>query len=274
MSQSNMDKLVVLARGLGTRMRRADDSAAVDNTQAAVANTGIKALIPIASGRPFLDYVLSSVADAGYRQVCLVIGPEQEAIRSYYSGLDARRLSFSFACQEEPKGTADAVAAAESFSAGDPITVINSDNLYPAEALRALRQQPGFGVALFDRDAMLSGNVPEERIQRFAIAKIDGQNCLQQIIEKPDAAVLEAMEKPIWLSMNCWRFGPSIFEAARAIKPSSRGEFEIPDAVQYVINTLKEPFHVALVQSPVLDLTSRGDIARVEKLLDGMEIQL
>ncbi len=83
-------------------MRQADDAAALDQRQAAVADAGLKALIPLdgtgdgkvdekgvgnrfPAGRPFLDYVLSAVAEAGFRRVCLVIGPEQEAIRHYYA---------------------------------------------------------------------------------------------------------------------------------------------------------------------------------------------
>ena len=164
---------------------------------------------------------------------------------------------------------------AESFAARDPFAVINSDNYYPVEALRALRAQPGCAVALFDRDAMLEGsNVPPERIKRFAVAKIDGQGRLEQIIEKPDDATLAALPKPLWLSMNCWRFGPSIFRACRAIRPSPRGEFEIPDAVQYAINTLGEVFYAATIRAPVLDLTSRGDIAPVAAILAGREVQL
>jgi dTDP-glucose pyrophosphorylase len=290
MLQNKMDKLVVLARGLGTRMRRCDDAAKLNGAQVVVANTGVKAMIPVAiqggadrgsgsasaSIRPFLDYVLSAAADAGFRRVCLVIGPEQESIRSYYmTQASTKRLSFAFACQPEPKGTADAVAAAESFAADDPFAVINSDNYYPVEALLALRQQSGCAAALFERDAMLKGsNVPEDRIKRFAVAKIDGDGRLEQVLEKPDDATLAALPKPLWLSMNCWRFGPSIFTACRAIKPSPRGEFELPDAVQYAMHMLGEVFHAVTVWAPVLDLTSRGDIAPVAALLATVEVQL
>jgi glucose-1-phosphate thymidylyltransferase len=130
-------------------------------------------------------------------------------------------------------------------------------------------------VALFERDAMLAGsNVPGERIKRFAVAKIDDRGCLQEIIEKPDDATLAALPRPIWLSMNCWRFGPSIFAACRAIRPSPRGEFEIPDAVQYAMRTLGETFRAITVRAPVLDLTSRGDIAPVAAILAGREPRL
>ena len=76
------NKAVILARGLGKRMRQADERATIDAQQAAVADQGIKAMIPI--GRPFLDYVLSALADAGYHDVCLVIGPEHTAVRDSY----------------------------------------------------------------------------------------------------------------------------------------------------------------------------------------------
>src|SRR2546422_8404795 len=65
MPSSPATKAVILARGLGTRMRRSDPTAVLDARQAAVAETGVKAMIPV--GRPFLDYSLSALADAGYR---------------------------------------------------------------------------------------------------------------------------------------------------------------------------------------------------------------
>ena len=71
-------KAVILARGLGTRMRQADAGAALDSGQAQVADRGIKAMIPV--GRPFLDFVLSGLADAGFEEIGLVIGAEHGVI--------------------------------------------------------------------------------------------------------------------------------------------------------------------------------------------------
>jgi glucose-1-phosphate thymidylyltransferase len=266
------EKLVILARGLGTRMRRADAAAAIDPRQAAVAATGLKAMIPI--GRPFLDYLLSAAAAAGLRRVCLIVGPEHDAMRRYYEEeAPPRRIEISFAVQLEPKGTADAVLAAERFAAGDPILVVNSDNYYPAEALRRLVGQDGSAVALFDREGMIAGsNVPAARIAAFAVGEIDARGRLVRIVEKPDAAFIESLPRPIWVSMNCWRFGPAIFEACRAIGPSPRGELEITTAVQHAIDVLGEPFHAVTVSAPVLDLSSREDIGPVAARLRGMEV--
>lgn len=268
-----MDKAVILARGLGTRMKRADGAAPLDEGQRAVAATGVKALIPF--GRPFLDYILSALADAGYRRVCLVVAPDHRAIHQYYDQMRPTRLRIEYAVQEEPRGTADAVAAAEAFAGADPFLVINSDNYYPPEALRRLRDQDAMAAALFEQEAMFAGsNIPPQRIRQFAVGRIDGDGRLTRIIEKPDEATLASLPRPLWLSMNCWRFGPPIFAACRKIRPSPRGELEVTDAVQYTIDVLREPFRAVCVRAPVLDLTSRQDVATIGPKLAGIEVKL
>jgi glucose-1-phosphate thymidylyltransferase len=269
------DKAVILARGRGTRMRAEDGTAPLDPRPAAVADTGVKALMPLAD-RPFLDYVLSTLADAGCRRVCLVVGPEQRAIRDYYArGVALQRLSIEFAIQEEPHGTADAVSAAADFAGRDPFLMLNSDNFYPLEACQALLDQPEPAVALFERDALLAGgNIPPERVARFALGEVDEAGYLRQIIEKPDAETLSRLTPPLWVSMDCWRFGPSIFWACRSIPRSPCGEFELTMAVQYAMDVLGERFLVVPQHAPVLDLTSRRDTALIEAKLAGMEVRL
>jgi dTDP-glucose pyrophosphorylase len=269
-----MDKAVIMARGLGTRMRQQDPEAGLNPQQAEVATTGVKALIPI--DRPFLDYVLSALADAGYRRICLVVGPEHEELRQYYGHtLKYRRLELGFAIQEKPLGTADAVAAAESFAAGEPFLVINSDNYYPTLALESLRALPGPGLAAFTRAGMLEGsNIPPERLRRFAFVEVDGQGCLRRIVEKPDPALLASLPEPLAVSMNCWRFDAQIFSACRAIPPSPRGELELPDAVQYAAQVLGQRFKVLWCEEAVLDLSSRADVGPVAARLAGREVRL
>jgi dTDP-glucose pyrophosphorylase len=268
-----MDKAVILARGLGTRMRKANDSATMSAEQAGIAATGVKAMIP-AMGRPFLDYVLSGLADAGYRKVCLVIGPEHDIIRNYYTSLKYERLSVSFAIQQEPRGTADAVAPAKAFAGDEDFIVLNSDNYYPAEALKGLRALSGAGLAGFERDALIAGsNIPAERIAKFACIETVG-GVMKRIIEKPSQEVLEKMPRPIVLSMNCWRFGPGIFEGCANIKLSARGELELTDAVQYTIDKLGEKYQVVPVRAGVLDLSSREDIGPVAERLKGLKVRL
>lgn len=268
-----MDKAVILARGLGTRMQKADDSAELTEDQTAVAKTGVKAMIPI--DRPFLDYVISALADAGYRRICLVIGPENDEIRNYYELLDCRRVSIEFAVQARPLGTSDAVAAAEQFAAGDDFLVINSDNYYTLQALKSLHELDGPGLVAFDRETLLAdSNIPPERIGKFAIVQTDRDGYLTQIIEKPAPSVIASIPKPIYVSMNCWRLNSAIFRACRSISPSVRGELELPDAVQYAIDHLGQRFHVVQLQAPVLDMSGREDIKSVAAALADVEVSL
>ena len=67
--------------------------------------------------------------------------------------------------------------------------------------------------------------------------------------------------------MNCWRFGPSIFDACRSIEPSPRGELELPNAVRHAVRVMGERFRAIPVDAGVLDLSRREDIAAVERRL-------
>ena len=256
-------KAVIMARGLGTRMRKSDESAVLSQDQIVAAGTGVKAMIPI--GRPFLDYVLSGLADAGYSDVCLVIGPEHQVMRNYYlEQAPPKRVRIHFAVQEEPLGTADAVLAAKEFAGRGLFLVINSDNYYPSEALKALGELDQAGVALFDRDRLVAeSNIPADRILKFAVAKQDEKGYLEHIYEKPDDNAIRELGLPILVSMNSWIFSPAIFEACSSIRPSIRGELELTDAIQYSMDVLGERYKVLAFRSPVLDLSSRSDIGAV-----------
>ena len=128
---------VIMARGLGTRMRRADASATLDPSQAAAAETGVKGMIPIR--RPFLEYVISALADAGITEVVLVIGPGHDAIRQHFlHDAPPVRTRVRFAVQEAPIGTANAVTSAADVIGDEPFLVLNADNYYPVESFRQL----------------------------------------------------------------------------------------------------------------------------------------
>jgi dTDP-glucose pyrophosphorylase len=145
-------------------------------------------MIPI-NGRPFLDYVLSVLADAGIRDVALVVAPDHDAVSRYYT-LDAppSRLRLSFVTQTNPLGTADAVLAAQDWVGDDPFLVMNADNLYPERGLADLAALGGPGLLAFDSDELVSSsNIPIERIQSFALIDVDDAGHLRGIVEKPSA---------------------------------------------------------------------------------------
>jgi dTDP-glucose pyrophosphorylase len=255
-------------------MRKADSRAELSAQQTAAADVGVKAMMPM--GRPFLDYSLTAAADAGFRRACLVIGPEHDAVRRYYTRtVQPKRLKVEFAVQESPLGTADAVGAARDFAGDDLFCVVNSDNYYPAEALKALADLNRPGLVAFDAEALVrEGNVSPERIAKFAVVQIAPSGRLVRIIEKPDAGQLSQLGSPHYVSMNCWCFSPAIFGACGAIQPSLRGELEVTSAVQYAMDRMGENFAVVRMSLGVLDLSSRSDVAAVTARLAGVEVNL
>lgn len=266
-------KAVILARGLGTRMRRADADARVDTSQAQVADAGVKAMIPM--GRPFLDHAMSALADAGIQDVCLVIGPEHDAIRAYYATLPMERVRVHCAIQPTPNGTAGAVAAAEAFAAGENVLVVNGDNYYPVDACRELAALGGSGVVGFDLGGLVAhGNIPADRVRAFALLRRDATGTLASIIEKPDQATYDALVAHSLVSMNLWSFTPAIYEACRRVQPSVRHELELQDAVRIAMSELGETFRVVLSHAAVLDLSTRGDIESVTRVLEHRPVRL
>lgn len=250
-------------------MRRADTGASLSADQAAAASEGVKAMMPLEHGRPFLDYVLSALADGGASQICLVVAPDAKDLRRHYhQELTLRRVRISFAVQEEARGTADAVLSAESFAGADRFLVLNADNYYPVGAYKALGEVEGNALPGFDREALVTqGNIDAERIKRYALLRVSSDAFLEEIVEKPDEATFHAMGEHALVSMNVWAFTPRIFEACRRVRPSARGELELPDAVRILMKELGEKIRVIPFKAPVLDLGTRSDVASVEAAL-------
>ncbi|MGH9734705.1 MAG: nucleotidyltransferase family protein [Candidatus Acidiferrales bacterium] len=260
-----LTKAVILARGLGKRMRRADECGQLAADQVAAADAGMKAMVPI--GRPFLDFVLAALADSGIRDTCIVVGPEHTQIREYYESLSPRRITIRFAIQEQPLGTANAVLAAQSFAANESFLVLNSDNYYPVEVFAALRELGEPGLPAFERETLVrESNIPPERIRDYALLQTDRGRYLERIVEKPPHLPGGAGEK-VFVSMNCWRFDSGIFCACKKVPQSSRGEFELPQAVQLGIDSLGLRFRAVPIRAGVLDLSYRSDIPTVARRL-------
>jgi len=285
-------RALVLARGLGTRMRSADPGAVLTAAQARAADAGAKALMPIA-GRPFLAYVLNSLADAGITLAAVVVAPGHSAVAEHYGGHPPSRLELAFVVQPEALGTANAVLSAETWSRGEPFLVMNADNLYPAAVLRDLAalDEPGFAAFTAD-DLVRSSNIPEDRIRAFALVDVDEAGYLCGIVEKPAVGlppeggndtsadvpreggnytytpVVSAFRRNSAVSMNLWRFDARIFDACRDVPRSARGEYELPEAVGLAANRGVR-FRAVPSRGPVLDLSRRGDAADLERRLSG-----
>ena len=268
---------VILARGLGTRMK-ADDGVPLSDAQRAAAAAGAKGLMPV-NGHPLLDYVLHELAEGGVTDVVFVVAPGEGAIRGrYLRDAPPVRLRVHFCEQAEPLGTADALRSArEVVSAVAPqdaagrghFLMLNADNLYPAESVAALVALDGPGLIAYDAAALSSlGNIEPERVKAFALLELTPGDDLADIVEKPGPEHPVTWSAAQLVSMNLWRFTTAILDDCAAVRPSVRGELELVDAVRLAM-ARGERFRAVRQALPVLDLSRRGDVAGVEARLAG-----
>lgn len=270
---------VVLARGLGTRMRRVDGST-LDLAQASAADAGAKGMMPVAGaqpvgvigvapGRPFIEYVLSALADAGVTEVVLVVGAEHSTIREYLTRTAVpQRVAVRFAVQDQPRGTADAVFSARDAIRNAPFLVTNSDTYYSPHACGLAAAIGANGLVAYEADALVrDSGIEPDRVLRYALLDIAADDTLRAIREKPARDDPLALASERWVSMNLWTFTPAIFDACERVRPSARGELELQDAVTIAMRDLGVVFRVARVREGVLDLSQRSDVAIVSTRL-------
>jgi NDP-sugar pyrophosphorylase family protein len=278
------DNLVILAGGASSRMKKQVTANDLSEEEIAQANERSKGLIGVGpNGRPLLDYLLLNAKKAGYKNIYIIIGEQGDLFKEFYGNEnknnDFHGINISFAIQYIPEGrikpfgTADALfQAVEQYPElnTQSYSVCNSDNLYSANALYALRETESPNAFIsYNRDAL---EFPLERISRFAIAKLDKNNHLLDILEKPTSDVLDSYrdaEGILRVSMNAFKFdGATLYPCLKNCPVNlERDEKELPTVL---LNSLKVDGNTALgipFSEHVPDLTAKEDITEVKEYL-------
>ena len=203
-------RALITAGGRGTRLRP-------------LTYTSNKHLIPIAN-KPMLHYALEAVAAAGIRDVGIVINPDTgEEIRRALGDGSTWGVAITYVLQEAPLGLAHVVHSAESFLQGEPFVFFLGDNV----VVGGIRQFVERFRERKDHCHLVLARVREP--QRFGVAEVQGDRIVR-VIEKPAKPASDFAVTGIYV------YDAPIFEAVRGIRPSGRGELEISDAHQYLLD--------------------------------------
>jgi glucose-1-phosphate thymidylyltransferase len=232
---------LVLSGGHGIRLRP-------------ITHTSAKQLVPVGN-RPIIDFGLEAIAEAGIEDVGIVVGETHAEIEAYVGDGSRYGIAVTYIYQSAPLGLAHAVLTAEEFLDDEPFVLFLGDNLIAG----GINEFVQHFVKSRPTAQILLAKVHDP--ERFGVAELDGLGGVRRLLEKP-------ADPPSDLALvGVYLFSSRIMEAARAIQPSARGELEITDAIQWMIDAGDD------VQSQIIEGWWK-DTGQVVDLLEANRIVL
>lgn len=228
-------KGLILSGGAGTRLRP-------------ITHTSAKQLVPVAN-KPILFYGIEAMRAAGIKEIGIVVGDTRDEIKAAVGDGSRWDVEVTYLPQEAPLGLAHCVLIAAEFLGDDDFVMYLGDNMLQqglasfVESFEADRRARGSELPLQGEARPPSAQILLARVEdprSFGVAEIDGRGEVVRLVEKPD-------DPPSDLALvGVYLFDAGIHEAVRSIRPSARGELEITDAIQWLIDNGRRVRHEVL----------------------------
>jgi len=250
-------KGLILSGGAGTRLRP-------------ITHTSAKQLVPIAN-KPILFYGIEDMAAAGIREIGIIVGDTADEIRAAVGDGSRWGVSVTYLPQDAPLGLAHCVLIARDFLADDDFVMYLGDNMLQQGLVEFVHRFTDARAA--EGDAAPSAQILLAHVddpRQFGVAEVTPTGEVVRLVEKPTDPPSDLALVGIYL------FDPSIHEAVRAIRPSARGELEITDAIQWLLEHDHRVVHEVLQgwwidtgkKDPLLEC-NRYVLATLETAIDG-----
>ena len=236
-------KAVVLAAGEGTRLRP-------------LTKDKPKAMVEVGN-QPLVAHCFDRLVSLGADELVVVVGYQKECIIEHF-GDQYRGVPITYAHQREPKGLAHALLTVEN-RISEPFMLMLGDNVFSANLSDVVEGQLSDNVDA----AFLVEEVAWDEASRYGVCVTNGDGQITEVVEKPD-------DPPSNLVMTgFYTFSPAIFHACHLVQPSNRGEYELSDAIQLLIQSGRS-IEAVPMEGWRVDVGYPEDRERVESKLEGI----